>query len=66
MKLRREGHLEITCLESSDMVGEAFQQGGCVRSVKNGPRNGPQRPIVRLKEAYLTNGFESQRKAQRE
>ena len=27
------------------MVGEAFQQGGCVRSVENGPRKGPQRPI---------------------
>ena len=48
------------------MVDEAFQQGGCVRSVENGPRKGPQRPMVRLKEAYLTHGFESQRKAQRE
>lgn len=48
------------------MVGEAFQQGGCVRSVENGPRKGPQRPMVRLKEAYLTHGFKSQRKAQRE
>ena len=48
-------------MESLNKVGEAFQQGGCVRSVENGPRKGPQRPMVRLKEAYLTHGFDREK-----